>query len=77
MILRPIFLAQGKLTWTHYRALIPLPTVEAQRLYEDAGIENGWSGVGAGSADEGLRGAGAFGGAVCGGDDKVGQVRPL
>ena len=41
--LRPIFPTQGKLTWTHYRALISLPTVEAQRLYEDATVENGWS----------------------------------
>ena len=41
--LQPIFHARGKLTWTHYRALLSVPTVEAQRLYEQAAIRNGWS----------------------------------
>ena len=41
--LHPILPTLEQLTWSHYLALLSLPSVEAQRLYEDAVVENGWS----------------------------------
>ena len=41
--LNPIFHACGKLTWTHYRALLGASAAEAQRYYEGAVIRAGWS----------------------------------
>lgn len=41
--LNPIFHTRGKLGWSHYRALLSLPTSEEQRFYEEAASQNGWS----------------------------------
>jgi endonuclease YncB( thermonuclease family) len=37
------FQTHGKLTWSHYRALLALPTTEDQQTYEKAADEHGWS----------------------------------
>ena len=41
--LQPIFHTCGKLGWSHYRSLLALPSSKAQRFYEDAAVQNGWS----------------------------------
>jgi len=41
--LNPKFQTHGKLTWSHYRALLALPSVEDQHAYEMAADENEWS----------------------------------
>ena len=41
--LNPKFQTRGKLTWSHYRALLSLPSVADQQAYELAADKNAWS----------------------------------
>ena len=41
--LTPTFHIRGKLTWTHYRTLLYLPTAAEQRFYEEETFRNGWT----------------------------------
>ena len=41
--LNPNFQTSGNLTWSHYRALLTLPSTEEQKTYEIAADEHGWS----------------------------------
>jgi hypothetical protein len=41
--LYPIFPNEGNLGWGHYLSLLSLPTVKAQRFFEDRAVRNGWN----------------------------------